>query len=321
MDTIDDLMIADPAGLAGHAETSARPALPLGAEGLDDYTRTSLRKREKEIARQFHSSAWAYGVFAVVGFAVWVSFFPLAILGVISLPIAFVASCALIVAVYLAGHEAMHSNIAQRGEPLRWLNELSGFVSTIPIALSFGAARITHLEHHRHTNDPIKDPDFSDDAPGQLLAWYKTWYNRQPGVDGSVHHYKRVLKALGTPEAKRALLGTLALQLGFLGVLFTMAWNGFAIEAALIWWLPRHFALSWIRFYFSWAPHHPRTGRTGRYENSSIFKSRLGRVLSFETETHLVHHLYPNIPNHRTRDAYFALKPILAQRGVDVSAL
>jgi beta-carotene hydroxylase len=301
-------------------DAAARPALPLGPDGLDRYTRCDLRRQEKEIARRYHSSAWPWGVAAIAGFALWLSFFPLAIAGRLDMPVAFVASCALIVVVYLSGHESMHSNVAQRGERLRWLNELSGFVSTIPIVLSFSAARITHLEHHRHPNDPLRDPDYSDKAPGPLAAWYKTWYNRQPGVDGSVHHYKRVLQSLGTPEAKRALHGTLALQLGFLAVLFTMTWTGHAIAAALIWWLPRHVALSWIRFYFSWAPHHPREG-TARYDNSRIFRSRLGRVLSFDTETHLIHHMYPNIPNHRTRAAYFALKPILARRGVDVSAL
>jgi beta-carotene hydroxylase len=313
-------IMADPAAL--RRDDPAGMRLAAGA-GLDDYLRGSdMRREEKDIAARYHSSsAWPYAFHAIGGFALWLSFFPLAILGWLNLPLAFVASCALIVVVYLGGHEAMHSNIAQRGERLRWLNELSGFVSTLPIALSFGAARITHLEHHRHCNDALRDPDFSDCAPGPIAAWYKTWYNRQPGVEGSIYHYKRVLKALNAPEAERALKATLVLQLVYLGTLFTMAWNGLAIEAALIWWLPRQVALSWIRFYFSWAPHHPRDGRTGRYDNSSIFKSRLGRYLSFETETHLVHHLYPNIPNNRTRDAYFALKPLLARRGVDVSAL
>jgi beta-carotene hydroxylase len=38
-------------------------------------------------------------------------------------------------------------------------------------------------------------------------------------------------------------------------------------------------------------------------------------------ETHIVHHLYPNIPNHRTRAAYVALKPVLHARGVDIGKL
>jgi beta-carotene hydroxylase len=52
-----------------------------------------------------------------------------------------------------------------------------------------------------------------------------------------------------------------------------------------------------------------------------VFKSRLGHVLSMGMETHLVHHLYPQIPNHRTRAAYRALKPVLARRGVDITAM
>ena len=86
-------------------------------------------------------------------------------------------------------------------------------------------------------------------------------------------------------------------------------------------WLPRQVGLSYNRFYLSWAPHHPHEGGASRYDVARIFRSRLGPVLSMGMETHLIHHLYPNIPNHRTRAAYFALKPVLARRGVDVSAL
>ena len=130
-----------------------------------------------------------------------------------------------------------------------------------------------------------------------------------------------MLKGIGTPEAHRAIGEMKAFLLIYLAVLFAMAWAGFAIEAALLLWLPRQVGLSYIRFYLSWAPHHPREGREGRYENTRVFKSRLGHVLSMGMETHMIHHLYPHIPNHRTKEAYFALKPILAQRGVDVSAL
>lgn len=298
------------------------PALPLGADGLDAYTRRNLRKEEIEIARRFHGGkTWVYGVVAIVCFAIWVSFFPLAIMGMLNLPLAFVLSCIFATGGYVTSHEAMHSNIARKGEKRRWLNELTGQISTIPIVFPFSMARLMHLEHHYHCNDPKKDPDYTDEAPNMWMAWYKTWYNRQPRVDGSIHAYKRILAEMGTPEAARSLRETLVLQLFFMAVLFTMAWNGYAIEAALIWWLPRHIGLSYIRFYLSWAPHHPREGKRGRYENTNIFKSRLGHVLSMGMETHLVHHLYPSIPNHRTRAAYFAMKDVLKARGVNVSAL
>src|SRR5690606_40785212 len=58
------------------------------------------------------------------------------------------------------------------------------------------------------SNDPLRDPDYPDEAPNALMAWYKTWYNRQPGVDGSIHAYKRILREMGTPEAERSLKET-----------------------------------------------------------------------------------------------------------------
>ena len=311
-----------PGARDGLAPAAVQQALSLGADGLDRHTRRDLRKEEIAIARQFHGGAmWPYAVAAFGCFAVWLSFFPLAIMGLLNLPLAFVLSCVFCVGGYVTSHEAMHSNIGRPGSKTRWLNEAVGAVSTIPIVFPFSMARLMHLEHHYHCNHPDKDPDYTDEAPNMWAAWYKTWYNRQPGVDGSIHHYKRILAEMGTPIARRALVETMVLQLVFMATLFTMAWTGYAIEAALIWWLPRHIGLSYIRFFLSWAPHHPREGRTGRYENTYVFKSRVGHILSMGMQYHIVHHLYPGIPNHRTKAAYYALKPILKARGVDVSPL
>lgn len=293
-----------------------------GTDDLDKHTRVDLLKQERAIAKEFHSGRmWPYVVAAWGGFALWVSLFPLTMLGIVPLWLACIVACVLATGGYVTSHEAMHSNIARPNTKYRWVNEWVGKVSTIPIVFPFSMARLMHLEHHYHCNDPEKDPDYTDEAPSAAWAWYKTWYNRQPGVDGSIHHYKRILAEMGTPEAKKALKDTLLLQLFFMATLFTLAWNGYALVAAAVWWLPRHVGLSYIRFYLSWAPHHPREGNTSRYDTTRIFKSRLGHTMSMGMETHLIHHLYPGIPNHRTKEAYFALKPILQKRGVDCSAL
>ncbi len=301
----------------------AAPFIGLTArDGLDRYTRRDLRREEIAIAREFHGGAmWPYAAAAFGGFALWLALFPLAVYALVSLPLACLIACVLATGGYVTSHEAMHSNIARIGEKRRWLNEAVGAVSTIPIVFPFGMARLMHLEHHYHCNDPVRDPDYTDEAPNALLALWKTWYNRQPGVDGSIHHYKRILGEMATSEAERALKETMALQMMFMAVLFALAWSGHALAAAAVWWLPRHVGLSYIRFYLSWAPHHPREGQTGRYENTRVFKSRLGHVMSMGMETHLVHHLYPGIPNHRTKRAFYALREVLAARGVDVSPL
>jgi beta-carotene hydroxylase len=311
---------SDATTAAQHGLAPAPPPAAL-AQDAERERRQLLLRAEKEIASRYMGGPmWGYAVAALGGFVLWVALFPLAMAGIVPLWLAFIVSTVLGVGGYVTSHEAMHSNIARKGEKLRWLNELVGQVSTIPIIFPFSMARIMHLQHHYHCNDPQRDPDFPDEAPNAWKALIKTWLNRQPRNGGSIHHYKRILAELNSPAARRAQRDTALLQLAAMTFFFAMAWNGYALVIAAVWWLPRHVALSYIRFYLSWAPHHPRT-RTGRYENTVVFKSRLGHILSMGMESHIVHHLYPSIPNHRTKAAYFEMRDLLAARGVDVTPL
>jgi beta-carotene hydroxylase len=309
----------DIAALSGRVDNA--PSLADGPPRHGTPNSRELLRKEREIVSKYvGGGVFVYPAFAIGGFAVWIALFPLAIAGTIPLWLGGIISTILATGGYVTSHEAMHSNIARRGQKLRWLNELTGQISTIPILFPFSMARMMHLQHHYHCNDPVRDPDYPDAAPNAVMALVKTWLNRQPRYAGSIHHYKRILETLESDEAARAKRDTAVLQLGAMLFFFAMAWSGYALVVAAIWWLPRHIALSYIRFYLSWAPHHPRE-RQGRYTNTVIFKSKVGRVLSMGMETHLVHHLYPHIPHHRTRAAYLALRPILAERGVDVSPL
>jgi beta-carotene hydroxylase len=106
----------------------------------------------------------------------------------------------------------------------------------------------------------------------------------------------------------------------YIAVLAAMAWTGHAVVAALVWWLPRHIGLTYGRVYLSWMPHHPRAGHTGRYDSTRVFRSIWGDIGSVYMGYHLVHHLYPRIPVHRTRPAFHAMRDILVARGVDCTA-
>ncbi len=299
------------------------PVISLEADdSLDQHTRRQLMKEEREIAMRFHGGrSWVYAALTVACFVAWVAMFPLAIMGYLG-PVGLAIGCAFSTFVcaygFIPSHEAMHSNIYPRGHKLYWINELTGFISTIPIALGFGVARLTHMEHHKYTNDPVRDPDYTDGAENWWKAIIKTWWNRQPGVEGSVHRYKRMMVDMNTPASRKAAMETTILQLIMFGTFFSMAWAGYAIEVAVLWWLPRQLGLSWIRYWLSFAPHFPQN--RGRYQNTRIFKARLGYWASMAMEYHLIHHLYPGIPNHRQREAYHALKDVLRRQGVDVSA-
>lgn len=307
----------------GHDGAPA-PSRPLPSAGtLDKHARVQLLKEEQTIAAKYMSQPermWPYTVVTLGCFAAWLAFFPLTMFDIVPLWPCFILSCIFAAGGYVTSHEAMHSNIGRAGTKYRFWNELVGQVATIILIFPFSMARMMHLHHHYHCNHPENDPDYTDAAPSAWRAWIKTWLNRQPGADGSIHHYKRVLERIGTPAARAALRDTVFLQLFAMFFMFALCWSGYAFEAALLWWLPRHLGLSYIRFWLSWAPHHPRE-EMGRYANTRVFRARVGHWLSMGMQYHVVHHLYPGIPNHATKYAYHEMKPILEKRGVDCSAL
>ncbi|WP_291205574.1 fatty acid desaturase [Hyphomonas sp.] len=285
---------------------------------LAGTSEAELIRLEREIARQhidkfpYFAVAWAF-----TNLAVWLSLWPLVFTGVLPLWAGFLIATFNVAACYLPSHEAQHDIIAKPGTNLRWLNQMVGHLSTIPLVLPYRVARLTHLEHHTHANDPALDPDHSTQAGGPLHAIWKSIQNRQPGARGGNNSYVETLKRIGRPDV---LLDAAIYNLVFYGVLIALAWSGYAIEAALLWWLPRHIGLTYIQYYLSWAPHHPATDK-GRYRDTRSFRAILGNLGSMGMQYHIVHHLHPRIPLYRTPKAYWQMRDILEARGCRIDAL
>lgn len=294
--------------------------MSLSVVQLKALSSQDLMKIEKEIAERFMGGVpWGSVAWGLGNLLVWMSLWPLTLSGLLPLWLAFPIACACVSLSYLPSHEAQHRIIARPGEGLFWLNELVGHLSTIPLVLPYDVARLTHYEHHKHSNHPDLDPDINTRSRDGWHMILKSIANRQPRGKATAA-YGDTLKRLGTPEAARAGLVAVAYQLIYLLVLFVMAWSGHALVAVLVWWLPRHVAQTYIQFYLSWAPHHPAT-ITGRYRDTRGFRSRLGNIGSMGMQYHIIHHLYPRIPLMRTPDAYWALRPVLQARGCDLERL
>ena len=299
---------------------SVTSAQSPAAERLDQLSSVELMKMEKAIADRFMGGVpWGAVAWGLGNVAVWLMLWPLTLTGILPLWAAFPMATLCCALSYLPSHEAQHRIIAREGEPLFWLNELVGNLSTIPLVLPYDVARLTHIEHHKHTNHPELDPDIATKAESGWALLKKTIANRQPGAKASAK-YGETLRRLGTPEAARAGLRAVLFQLTYVAILILLAWSGHAIEAALLWWLPRHIATTYIQFYLSWAPHHPGTGQ-GRYKDTRAFRSRWGNIGSMGMQYHIIHHLHPRIPLMRTPAAYWALRPVLVARGCDLERL
>ena len=219
---------------------------------------------------------------------------------------------------YLPSHKAQHNIIAREGRPLRWLNKLVGRISLIPFGAPFRLLRHTHMEHHAHANHPELDPDYRVSTIGNNNKEFfkNTILSRQPGSESN-NAYPEALNRVGKSHI---MLDVLANNLIYLCVLFTLAWTSYAIEAALLWWLPRQITITYVNYYLSWRPHLPAKHQ-GRYKDTQPFKSKLGNIGSMGMQYHAIHHLYPRIPLSLTPAAFRELRPILIREGVNTQGL
>ncbi|MBO6565839.1 MAG: fatty acid desaturase [Pseudomonadales bacterium] len=289
----------------------------LTAADWDAMTDAELDVMERRIAGKYmHMVPWGAVAWGLGNCLVWFALWPLVFVGYLPLWLGFIIATLNVALSYLPSHEAQHNIIAGEGKPLRWLNELVGHVSTIPLVYPYRMLRYTHYEHHKHTNDPDRDPDFNVHANSDWHFLGKSILNRQPESARS-DAYPETLKRTGNGHM---ILDGVIYQAIYLVILFTLAWTGHAIEAALLWWLPKHIAITYIEYYLSWAPHHPGDEK-GRYRDTRAFKSYWGNILSMGMQYHIIHHLYPRIPLSKTPAAYREMKPILERKGCELGTL
>ena len=282
---------------------------------LDDK---ALIRLEREIARRhIDKFPWLAVIWAFGNLAVWLSLWPLVIYGIIPAWAGLIVATISATISYLPSHEAQHDIVARPGSKLYWLNEAVGHLSTIPLALPYRLARLTHLEHHKHTNHDELDPDISTRADGPWQAIRNSIRNRQPRATGAFNAYARAMVRLGRLDVLREAA---VYRVTWYMMLIVIAWSGHAIEAAVLWWLPHHLGYTYIQFYLSWAPHHP-ANETDRYRHTRSFRSILGNLGSMGMQYHIVHHLHPRIPLYRTPQAYWEMKPILEARGARIEDL
>lgn len=294
--------------------TMTAGAVPLDMASLSN---AELLKIERQMARK-HSGMfpWLIVIWAFTNLFCWLALWPLVLTGALSLWVAFPIAVINLSLVYLPTHDAQHEIIARPGTPLRWLNELVGHATTWMIVLPFEMLRVTHLDHHRHANDPALDPDHTTHAAGPWAAIWGAIRQRQPDAQRSKDYQQSLVRA----GRNDLILLALVYKLAHFAVLFALAWSGHALEALFLWWLPLQIGMTYLLFFLSWAPHHPGSEQ-GRYRNTRSFRSRLGNIGSMGMQYHIVHHLHPYIPLIRTPAAYWEMRPILAARGCDVAEL
>jgi beta-carotene hydroxylase len=189
------------------------------------------------------------------------------------------------------------------------INEVVGRLCIVPLLGPFPAFRYVHLEHHKHTNDAEKDPDFWS---GLRPAWALPlrW------VTQDLHYYAVYLRAGRKPAEIVEVVGTLAVMAGIC-IALTLTGHGLI---ALFWVLGSRLALMALAYSFDYLPHRPHLvkGKDNRFLATAVRPNRFLQVLLLNQNLHLMHHLHPAVPFYRYGFLWRAQESQLRAQGVVV---
>ncbi len=302
--------------------------MPTPADALITTDPRAQKRREIRIAAPYRNHfAWRVVAETVWGFGLWATMIGLAMQGIVPYAVACLVNGWLAYLMYMTLHEATHGNVSGGRAQLRWVDDLVGSISSIPLWFSYRSHRISHMQHHAHTNDPALDPDHFVGGPfSALIPKYLTLSLLEIAlpvlslVPGGTRLLPRSLQRLADEDVPRSPL-EIAYQrrfiLGCLAVFAALSLAGYFKEAFLLWFLPAKIGVFIVLVVFAWLPHLPHAER-GRYRDTRITLFPGGTLLLRGQNHHLLHHMFPRVPHHGLPALFAELRPILEAQGARI---
>lgn len=248
------------------------------------------------------------GAYAVFALGCW-----LYLTGAIAWPLALLLNGAAIYAAFTPLHDATHRTVSRH----RRLNDVIGTLSCgllLP-GVTTRFYRYLHLEHHRHTGDPLRDPDEPFvSAPmlrlplvlvGLDVMWV-WWYLRRWDT---------------RPLGERAeFVVSLTLYLAFHAVFLLSPW---AQAFVLLWMVPQRLGLFLLSTLFARIQHpHGVTWEAAPFQCTVRIDARpWTRWLLLGQALHCVHHFAPSLPFYRYHLAWGLGRHLLEAQQIPVRTI
>lgn len=211
---------------------------------------------------------------------------------------------------FTLSHECTHRTPFRRG----WINETVGHAVSLPLLLPFAWFRAFHFAHHRHTNDPERDPELAGGAkPGTAaaLAWHLTGLPYWWGMARTI--WTNAFGRLDAPYIPEARKPAVRREARVLLALYAVIGASLLVSPLALWlWIvPVLLGQPVLRLYLL-AEHGRCPQVANMLENSrTTFASRATRFLAWNMPFHAEHHSYPDVPFHRLPDLHRDLAPHL----------
>lgn len=239
--------------------------------------------------------AWPTVALWIASLAIWAFSFVAGMTALVPLWSCTVASTLCAYWLFTPFHDATHGALGQS----KRLNEFVGHSCAVVLMAPFAAWCYTHLEHHKHTNHPERDPDhYAGRGPAWLMplrwltndAYFFLWMKKREG--GTVFY------------------------LGLWVVAIALMCSGHTLAVLFCWIIPARITTGLVTLVFSYLPHRPHavTAKENRYQATRIMLAPGLSALFVCHNYHLIHHLYPGVPFYRYATIYALKRAELATR-------
>jgi fatty acid desaturase len=210
-------------------------------------------------------------------------------------------------------HECTHRTAfrSKRG------NTLGAWLTGIPFMMGPAVYRTFHFEHHRHTQDPAKDPELQNDP--RYLHWptgWRNWLHAASGIGlirlkltpqwGFVRRSVREWPAVAawadkiTDPAEIARDSTIVLVAWALFVVACVFWIPGGMWLIFAAWLTHVFQTLWVSCEHTGLPTEGSILARTRTITSNAFV----RFWLWNMNYHAEHHAWPGVPWHHLPDAH-----------------
>ncbi len=206
----------------------------------------------------------------------------------------------LIAFLFMPIHETAHKTAFRT----RWLNVAIGQVCAVAILLPYEHYCLFHWDHHRHTQDPAKDPELVVAPRTDSLVNLLVSFSGLPQVAGRVasllrHAFTGEVVAPWVPEDKRRLVVIEARI--YVAIYLALATASVAFATALLawtWLVPLLIGQLFLRPYLY--SEHTGCGysRSALENTRTTYTNGLVRWFTWNMPFHVEHHAFPSVPFH-----------------------
>jgi omega-3 fatty acid desaturase (delta-15 desaturase) len=249
-------------------------------------------------------------------------------------PLYWIAQGTMFWALFVLGHDCGHGSFSNDPK----LNSVVGHLLHSSILVPYHGWRISHRTHHQNHGHVEKDESWHPlseklfrsldiatrtlrfTSPFPMLAYPFYLWNRSPGKSGSHFHPS---SDLFVPNEKKDIITSTTCYFAMVAILAGLAFVMGPLQVLKLYVAPYWIFVMWLDF-VTYLHHHGHDDKLPWYRGKEWSYLRGGLTtldrdygwinnIHHDIGTHVIHHLFPQIPHYNLIEATNAAKPVLGK--------